>query len=82
MFVVWRPFQIQGHLSKETGKYHWGETLQDAYYKNYEQPEVYSTALVNGRQFYKLVHAATMGRIFGIQCRIPDNELSCNQNVL
>lgn len=40
--------QIHGHYSKETRKYHWGETLQDAYYKDYEHPEVYSTALING----------------------------------
>lgn len=61
-----RNFEIQGHLSKETGKYHWGETLQDAYYKNYEQPEVYSTALVNGRAVHLEVEAQVLDAKTGL----------------
>ncbi|GMH32838.1 hypothetical protein BSKO_00672 [Bryopsis sp. KO-2023] len=51
------PFEIQGHFNHETGKYHWGETLLDAYYKNYDLPEVYSTALINGEALHVEVEA-------------------------
>lgn len=52
-----RQFEIQGHFNENTGKYHWGETLPDAYYKNYDHPEVYSTALINGEAHHVEVEA-------------------------
>lgn len=61
-----RSFEIHGYLSKETGKYHWGETLQDAYYKDYEHPEVYSTALINGRAVHVEVEAQVLDAKAGL----------------
>lgn len=51
------PLEIQGHFNQDTGNYHWGETLPDAYYKNYDHPEVYTTALINGEALHVEVEA-------------------------
>lgn len=51
-------FEIQGHYNQETGKYHWGETVPDAYYKNFDHPEVYTEALINGEAVHQEVDAS------------------------